>query len=129
MSDRWAGIGKYGKKRGGIGKRRQPLNSEHQLNVDPGGLIEGIADVPRAVGGLSPSGPGECDVRLNPWRDSLAGESIRCLPTHIAEQHVGVESLLECLPFKECALEGIAQGADDVGENMIKHIVTLSGGS
>ena len=52
----------------------------------------------------------------------LAGQAVAGLPRDVAEQHVDLEVLLERLPLEERRLEGVAQGADRIGEDVVEHL-------
>ena len=43
------------------------------------------------------------------------------LPRQVAEQDVGLESLLEGLAFEQRVLERVAERADGVGEDVVEH--------
>src|SRR3546814_5500754 len=71
---------------------------------------------------LGPGRPVEGDVRLHPGRQALAGQAVGGLPGRVAEQHVDLEALLERLALEERLLEGVAQGADGICEDVIEHV-------
>ena len=87
-----------------IGGRLQPLHPQHDLDLDAGALIEGLADVPRPVCGLGPRRPVEGDVGADPGRAPFARQSVARLPRQVAEQDVALEALFERLPFEEGVL-------------------------
>ena len=120
-ADRRARLGEHGEHRLHVGHRGQPLDPHHDLDLDAGRLVERLADVPRPVGRLRPRRPVEGDVGLHPRREALAGQAVGRLPRHVAEQHVDLEPLLERLPLEERLLEGVAQRADGVGEDVVEH--------
>ena len=87
-------------------------------------LIEHLLDVPAPVRGLAPRGPVEVDVGHHPRRLSLARQAVARLPAEVAEQDVDLEVLVERLAFEERGLEGVAQGADGIGEHVVEHAAT-----
>src|SRR3546814_782318 len=105
-----------------VGHRRQALHAHDDLDLDAGGVVGGLADVPRPVSRLGPGRPVEGDVRLHPGRQALAGQAVGGLPGRVAEQHVDLEALLERLALEERLLEGVAQGADGICEDVIEHV-------
>ncbi len=57
----------------------------------------------------------------DPRRLPLTGQPVAGLPRHVAEQDVDLEVLLERLALEEGGLEGVAEGADGVGEDVVEH--------
>ena len=105
-----------------IGRLGQPLDAAARSPSRSPAPLELLFDVPLAVGGLAPRRPVERDVGDDPRRLALTGQAVARLPREVAEQHVGLEVLLERLPFEERRLEGVAQGADRIGEDMVEHL-------
>ena len=54
-------------------------------------------------------------------RQPLAGQAVAGLPGDVAEQDVDLEVLLERLPLEERGLEGVAERADGIGEDVVEH--------
>ena len=76
---------------------------------------------------LGPRRPVEGDVGPHPRRRALAGQPVARLPGEVAEQHVGLEPLLERQPVEEGVLEGVPQRTDGVGEDVVEHQRTVAG--
>src|SRR5205823_2895641 len=106
-----------------------PLDAQHDLDADLGRVVAGFADRPRPVRALAPGRPGEADVGPHPGRHALARQAVRGLPRQVAEQHVDLEPFLQRLAFEEAGLEGLAQRADDVDEDMVEHLRSEGSGS
>ena len=122
VADQRAVLGHGGVERARVDRLGEPLHPQHDLHLDRRTAFEFLLDVPLAVGGLAPRRPVERDVGDDAWRFPLAGQPVARLPREVAEQHVGLEVLLEGLPFEERRLEGVAQRADRIGEDMVQHL-------
>src|SRR3954447_20009093 len=99
---------------------RQALDTEHDLHLDRGLLVEDLFDVPPPVRGLAPCRPFEGDVGDDSWGLSFSGQAVARLPREVTEQDVDLEVLLERLPLEEGTFESVTQRADGVGEDMIE---------
>ena len=64
----------------GSGWRREPLDAQHDLDVDAGRFVERLADVPVAIRGLRPRRPAERDVGAHPRREPFARQPVGGLP-------------------------------------------------
>ena len=58
---------------------------------------------------------------------SSPGQAVAGLPGEVAEQHVGLEVLLERLALEERGLEGVAERTDGIGEHVVEHAVRPDG--
>ena len=105
-----------------VGRGGEPLDAQHDLDLDAWRLGQVLLDVPGPVGRLGPRGPLEGDVGVHPRGQTLAGDAVAGLPGQVAQQDVGVEPLLERLAFQECVLERVPQSADGIGEDMVQHL-------
>jgi len=104
------------------------LHAKHDFDLDCRQPVEHLVDVPLAIGRLAPRWPVERDVRHDVGWQTLPGKAIAGLPGEVAEEDVGLEVLLERLPFEEGCLERIAQRTDGIGEDVIEHAdVTVAG--
>ncbi len=99
----------------------QVLHAKHDLDLDRRQPVEHLVDIPLAVGRLAPRWPVERDVCHDVRWQTLAWQPIAGLPGEVAEKDVGLEVLLERLPFEECCLERVAQRTDGIGEDVIEH--------
>ena len=52
---------------------------------------------------------------------SSPGQAVGGLPGHVAEEDVDLEALLDGLALEQRPVEGGADGADEVDEEMIEH--------
>jgi len=115
-ADRRALLREHGEHGAGSRERHQPLQAQHDLDLDARALVEGLTDVPRPVGRLRPRRPLERDVGPDARWAAFAGQAVARLPGEVAEEHVGLEMLLERLAFQQRVLERVAQCADGIGE-------------
>ncbi len=99
----------------------QVLYAEHDLDLYRRQPIEHFVHIPLAICGLAPRRPVERDVGNDMRREALPGKAIAGLPGEVAEEDVGLEVLLEGLPFEERRLERVAQRTDGIGEDVIEH--------
>jgi hypothetical protein len=104
-----------------IGSDGDALNSEHDFDLDRRSIFEFLFEIPLAICSLAPRGPIERDVSEYSRRSSFTGKAIAGFPAHITEENIDAEVLLEGLSFEKGTFEGVAQGADDIGEDVIEH--------
>lgn len=97
------------------------LNSEHDLDLDCWSILEFLFEVPLAIRRLAPRGPIERDVSKDSRRSIFTREPVTRFPTQVTEEDIDVEVLFESLALEKGALESVAEGADDIGEDVIEH--------
>ena len=97
------------------------MHPEDDLHLDGRVLVQSLLDVPAPVGRLAPRRPVERDVGDDSGWLSLTRQPVAGLPCDVAEQHIDLEVLLEGLSFEKRRLEGVAQRADRIGEDVVEH--------
>ena len=105
----------------GVGCLRHALDAQGDLDDDLGHLVGGLTDRPAAIRGLAPGRPVDRDVGPHAGRLLLAGQAVGGLPGHVAQEDVDLEALLDGLALEQRTVEGVADGADDVDEQVVEH--------
>ena len=104
-----------------VGHRRQTLHAQRDLEHHLGKVVGGLADRPRPIGALAPRGPVQRQIGPDPGRFLLAGERVRRLPRHVAQEDVDLEALLDRLSLQERVFERGASLGDEVDEDVVEH--------